>query len=165
MRRSAQQGIRWELGLPNGLDAIDLAGGHSMQSYSDNLQAARQRNHNRQPTAARNTTVFQASGSVSLPVTIAAKTVTAANPHIKAIARLIKQTTIQRRRTICGLRARSPISTRRRNRQTNGLARPDQTCRSSTLVRATSALWRQGVSHCYAPLGVSNASQIRSRQG
>jgi len=93
-----------ELGLPNGLDAIDLAGGHSMQSYSDNLQAARQRNHNRQPTAARNTTVFQASGSVSLPVTIAAKTVTAANPHIKAIARLTRQTTIQRRRTICGLR-------------------------------------------------------------
>jgi hypothetical protein len=55
--------------------------------------------------------VFQASGSVSLPVTIAAKTVTAANPHIKAIAGLIKQTTIQRRRTICGLFARSPIST------------------------------------------------------
>jgi hypothetical protein len=76
-----------------------------LQFYSDNLQAARQRNHSRQATAARNTTVFQASGSVSLPVTIAAKIVTAANPHIKAIARLIKQTTIQRRRTICGLRA------------------------------------------------------------
>lgn len=39
-----------------------------------------------------------------MPVTIAAKTVTAANPHIKAIARLIRQTTIQRRRTIWGLR-------------------------------------------------------------
>jgi hypothetical protein len=41
-----------------------------LQSYSDNLQAARQTNHIRQPTTTRN-----------LPVTIAAKTVTAANPH------------------------------------------------------------------------------------
>jgi hypothetical protein len=61
------------------------------------------------PNLARNTAVFQASGSVSLPVTIAAKTVTAANPHIKAIARLIKQTMIQRRRTICGLRAQPDL--------------------------------------------------------
>jgi hypothetical protein len=44
-----------------------------------------------------------------LPVTIAAKTVTAANPHIKAVARLIKQTTIQKRRTICGLRAQPDL--------------------------------------------------------
>jgi len=60
------------------------------QSYSDRRHAARQRNHSRQPTAARNTAVCQASGSASLPVTTAAKIVIAANAHIKAIARLTR---------------------------------------------------------------------------
>jgi hypothetical protein len=60
------------------------------QSYSDKRHAARQRNQDKQPTATRNTAVIQASGSVSLPVTIAAEIVIAANPHIKTIARLIK---------------------------------------------------------------------------
>jgi hypothetical protein len=46
---------------------------------------------------------------VSLPVTIAAKTVTAANPRIEAIAGLIKQAMIQRKQTICGLRAQPDL--------------------------------------------------------
>ena len=52
----------------------------SEMAYSDKRHVARQRNHNRQPTAARNAAVFQASGSLSLPVTIATEITIAATP-------------------------------------------------------------------------------------